>query len=231
MKRKNKKQDDPLYIKPERIAKSIRKFNAKKGADERLASFDYCYSYFSKFRGKALLKDKEKSCAVLFSFLASWGMLRGSSFLRGRSMRSLIPVIEWIAQCDKRLYTIAPNEYVTNLELLIDAYNRIREKLRMGKSRHITLVTKIMLGVFGCVPAYDRFFCKAFSAVAHGECSFTSFQKKSLTTLSAFYVVNKMAIDKHARSIKTYDFNSGRKNGVNYTPAKIIDMFGYINGQ
>jgi len=47
---------------------------------DRYTSFDYCYNYFRQ-PSKEILADMEKSCLVIGFYLASWGMLRGSSFL------------------------------------------------------------------------------------------------------------------------------------------------------
>lgn len=82
------------------------------------------------------------------------------------------------------------------------------------------LVTKAMLGVFGCVPAYDRFFCNAFGA--------TTFGCKSLSGLEAYYQANAAAIDSHR--VPTMDFTTGADSSRRYTRAKVIDMVFFTKG-
>jgi hypothetical protein len=58
---------------------------------ERYASFDYCYNYFQSFHDHTSFRDIcsesniVESCLQLGFYLASWGMLRGSSFLLQKS--------------------------------------------------------------------------------------------------------------------------------------------------
>ena len=47
------------------ITKAVDDFKVISFDDHRYSSFDYCYNYFRINKGKALLKDKEKSCAIL----------------------------------------------------------------------------------------------------------------------------------------------------------------------
>ncbi|MGB5989189.1 MAG: hypothetical protein WBG43_05580 [Marinifilaceae bacterium] len=71
-------------------------------ARHRFTSFDYCYNYFASNKGQALLDDMEKSCLVLGFYLASWGMLRGSSFLLDKSVMHYKDTIRYISKCDEK---------------------------------------------------------------------------------------------------------------------------------
>src|SRR6266536_362827 len=77
-------------------------------AGERSASFDYCFNYFQSFREEDKIENlaepshMEGSCLQLAFYLASWGMLRGSSFLLEKSVRFYQPLIRGIATFDKR---------------------------------------------------------------------------------------------------------------------------------
>lgn len=72
--------------------------------ESRYASFDYCYNYFQDARDaveKDRLADEDRrlsSCLQLGFYLASWGMMRGSSGLLWRSTAGLVPVIKQIAK-------------------------------------------------------------------------------------------------------------------------------------
>ena len=82
------------------------------------------------------------------------------------------------------------------------------------------LVTKIMLGVFGNIPAYDNNFTKGFGIKVFG--------KKTLYDIKNFYLSNKKVIDNI--KIPTLDFLTGKPTNRFYTKAKIIDMVGFVEG-
>jgi hypothetical protein len=113
------------------------------------------------------------------------------------------------------------------IEQLIEIYNKLDRLVVEGLSRSITLVTKMMLGIFGFVPAYDKFFCQTFRIITNGKCGFRSFNKESLKTIKEFYDNNKISIDKISNTTFTYDFITGNKTNIKYPKAKIIDMFGF----
>lgn len=73
------------------------------------------------------------------------------------------------------------------------------------------LLTKILLGTLGCVPAYDRYFVTAIRKfkIASGE-----FTPKSICHLAQFYLKNKAAFSSCRMSI----------NGLEYPQMKAIDM-------
>jgi hypothetical protein len=93
------------------------------------------------------------------------------------------------------------------------------------------LITKVLLGVFGFVPAFDNYFCNTFRTIADGQCGFRKVNKKSLTFVKDFYVANKQTIDNLSEQTFTTEFTTGRKTKINYPKAKIIDMYGFTVGQ
>lgn len=214
------------------IQKVIDKFLAKSGPDDRYTSFDYCYTYFQLTKPSELGNDVEKGCLTLGFYLASWGMLRGSSFLLNRSVKHFQPTIEFISKLDKSVWHIDVNTYNdNNMQIILELYKELTEKIGATNKTHRTLVTKIMLGVFGNIPAFDQYFVNTFSKMYRGQCSFTSVSKKSLTCLKDFYDINKSIIDKLSMSTFTTDFSTGKKTKLKYPRAKIIDMYGFTAGQ
>ena len=192
--------------------------------DARYASFDYCFNYFQSFREArnigALVEPEniQLSCLHLGFYLASWGMLRGSAELLQKSARHLIPVIELIAGADTALWEIDAHCYTEpNIRQLLDT-GRIFRQAQPGMSD--ILVTKIMLGVFGNVPAFDTNFKKGFHVATFGP--------KALRKISAFYEEPGTVIDRH-RTL-TLDFVSGEPTSRKYTRAKVIDMAFFIEG-
>ena len=201
--------------------------NKGKQPSERYASFDYCFNYFQSFRGRntvselADARNIQTSCLQLGFYLASWGMLRGSSFLLEKSVKFYEPLIRNIAKFDKRIWEIDVDAYTEeNMDILIACKQMIVESLGEKYKPSDTLITKIMLGVFGNVPAFDDFFRKGFGA--------HSFIKKSLRLINRFYEVNKSEIDKF--EIYTFDYTTGLITNQKYTKAKIIDMIGFMEG-
>lgn len=193
-------------------------------SDARYASFDYCFNYFQSFRetkNVGALAEPENiqlSCLHLGFYLASWGMLRGSAELLQKSARHLIPIIKLIADADAALWEIDADSYTeTNIQQLLETRNSFREA-HSGMSD--ILVTKIMLGVFGNIPAFDTNFKKGFGVSTLGL--------EALRKISNFYKENQKVID--AYRIATLDFVSGEPTSRRYTRAKVIDMVFFIEG-
>jgi hypothetical protein len=215
-----------MKIKQNNIEEFVGKFLSLGKSDHRYASFDYCYNYF--YTTTDLTKDMEKSCFELAFYLASWGMFRGSSFLLQKSSKYFIGTIEYLNSLDKKIWEIDVNNYDDMvIDRLIEIYKKLDKLVVEGSSRSITLVTKIMLGVFGFVPAYDKYFCESFRKISNGKCGFRSFNTESLKLIKEFYDANNDSIDKLSNGNFTYDFISGNKTNIKYKKAKIIDMYGF----
>ena len=205
--------------------------NQKSGT--RYATFDLCYGYFNSNRKNLIDNNLEKSCYVLWSYLASWGMLRGSSFLLQMNPSYLIPLVEYINSNEGDImFDVDVNSYDQNSDIILSSYDKIKSLLMpKPESKTIpskTLVTKIMLGVFGCVPAYDRYFIETFKSDGVGFCS-PKLSPKSIEYISIFYTRHKTEIDNLIENSKVKDFY-GNETGFKYPIAKIIDMYGFQKG-
>lgn len=196
---------------------------------ERYASFDYCFNYFQAFRESGATNEiasptkMQESCLQLGFYLASWGMLRGSAMLLKKSAKVYEPVIHAIASEDIPIWDIDADRYTpSNIQKIIDFEKTLQHKLPASQSSlpSPTLVTKIMLGVFGNVPAFDTYFKKGFGV--------STFNPKSLSRIGQFYSDNKTIIEKYR--INTLDFLSGQPTQRRYSRAKIIDMIFFIEG-
>src|SRR5687767_1797831 len=115
------------------IDASVALYRRRLGPDGRYASFDYCYNYFQIAREQGdpgALADEahlQISCLQLGFYLASWGMLRGSSVLLQRSAHNFIPVIEAIAGMSHDVWNIDADDYsLGQVELLLDAIRSIQ---------------------------------------------------------------------------------------------------------
>ena len=192
--------------------------------DARYASFDYCFNFFQSFResgdldGLVSAENIQISCLQLGFYLASWGMLRGSAELLQKSARHFIPLIETIASTESSLWEIDADRYTeSNIAALLDLARRLR--LANGRMSDI-LVTKVMLGVFGNVPAFDSNFRRGFGTATFGA--------KALRKVGAFYKDNADLLDGYR--VPTLDFVTGEPTERLYTRAKVIDMAFFIEG-
>lgn len=197
--------------------------------DERYASFDYCFNYFQSFREAGKISELASpdflhlSCLQLGFYLASWGMLRASSTLLQKSARYLAPTIKVIAQTEAPAWEIDVHFYTeANIQLLIKLADAIQAALP-GASP--TLQTKIMLGVFGSVPAFDR----NFKMGCKGEGISQTFGRQALKQIGAFYRGNAALIDSHR--VQTLDFVTGEPTKRTYPRAKVIDMAFFSEGE
>src|SRR3989344_4302517 len=179
------------------VKKSINQFlegngkNKGRKAKERYASFDFCYTYFYSFYKRNKLneladeKNLQMSCLQLGFYLASWGMMRGSSFLLEKSVKNYKNLIVAISKMNPKLWEIDADEYdEKNIDLLLNCKEEIIDALdRNNAETWDTLVTKIMLGVFANIPAYDAYFKKFLKNKNYCQ----TFNKKSLVEINEFY--------------------------------------------
>jgi hypothetical protein len=195
----------------------------------RYASFDYCFNYFQSFRESRSIPalaspaNLQLSCLHLGFYLASWGMFRGSTSLLQRSARHLIPVIEMIANTDAPFWEIDLDSYTeSNIEQVCEQGRKVWRSLP-GMSD--ALLTKIMLGVFGCVPAFDTNFrgaCRATGIVG-------TFGAKALKQIGALYNTQATVLDEYR--VPTLDFITGKPTKRRYSRAKVMDMAFFIEGE
>lgn len=216
------------------IQSEIDKFiNLKNNDNHRYKSFDFCYHYFYTNQHHLAGENLEKSCLMLWSFLASWGMLRGSSFLLKNNMKYLSPLIEEINKCDSELWEFNIEDYdkACKIEQLIKCYRMIEHNL---SNPTITLVTKIMLGVFSNSPAFDRFFKETMKEFTQNKSAkFTRFNENNLRAIYGFYLSNQDIFNKihseRKEQLKVSDFD-GSNTPVVYNKIKLIDMFAFQYG-
>jgi hypothetical protein len=192
---------------------------------EQLASFDYCFNYFQSFRERgytaAIADDRNRqlSCLQLGFYLASWGMLRGSTDLLQRSVKQLVPLIEVIAGAPVEMWAIDADCYGEKEWAMLRDFGREMRAALPGATSD-TLVTKIMLGVFGNVPAFDSYFKRGSGLSVYGH--------SALQRVERFYRENAESVDRHR--VHTLDFDSGTQTSRIYTRAKVIDMIFFIAG-
>ena len=161
----------------------------------------------------------ELSCLHLGFYLASWGMMRGSGGLDGRSLQALVPVAQAIADERPSTWELdVPSYSRQGISAVLGLAGRIKAAYRFAASP--ILVTKTLLGVFGCIPAFDRFFRLGFEGAV--------LDHATLNRISDFYLANESVL--HSRPVCTIDFATGRDTTRRHPQAKIIDMIFFQEG-
>jgi hypothetical protein len=131
-----------------------------------------------------------------------------------------VPLIETLAEAPAEVWDLDLNGYDTKSIGLIQRIGlEVRRALRPVEASDI-LVTKVMLGVFGCIPAFDTYFKKGFGV--------SSFSKGSLRLVGDFYRPNASVIDQQRQP--TLDFTTGQSTTRLYTRAKVVDMIFFMEG-
>ncbi len=190
----------------------------------RYLSWRHCYKAFGDNRNKTDEMTIDYLSLHLAFYLASWGMYRGSSFLLQKDYKIHIPVI-LIIQEEKYnpLFNISAKALCKeeNLLLLDEISKRIKETYakelpsRDGVINNATetLVTKILLGTLGCVPAYDRYYV---DAVKKYKVSSGQYNIKSVCNVAKFYCDNEESFEELRVELS--------QCGVEYPPMKLMDM-------
>jgi hypothetical protein len=191
----------------------------------RYSSFDYCFNYFQshsradRVANLAGSAELQSACLQLGFYLASWGMYRGSTELLRHSAKSLEPVIQAVVEAPPEIWRLDVDGYdADGIDLVLDVGSRLRKSFP-GRTSD-TLVTKAMLGVFGCVPAFDLFFRQGFGV--------STFGRKALVRIRDFSRDHAAVIERNR--VPTLDFASGAITERTYPRAKVVDMIFFMKG-
>ena len=191
----------------------------------RSRSWEHCYRVFRDAR-TGPSPDYDYLSLHLAFYLASWGMYRGSCFILQKDYKVHTPIVEEILKPEYDcLFGLACTdvrnsdvwEQYTKLYKYIDAYfDPIREEVKgrvVGYPVSPILITKILLGTLGCVPAYDRFFQ---DGVATYKVTTREYGRNSLRKLVDFYEEHNDRLEEARRGMRVGD--------LTYPQMKLLDM-------
>lgn len=195
-----------------------------KDSHGRYMSWRHCYNAFVSNRNSADEKMLDYMALHLAFYLASWGMYRGSSFLLQKDYKVHIPVVKILIEGKyDPLVGISAEGLTenTNLELLEDVSKRIRSAYAaeqpssegVTNNATDTLVTKILLGTLGCVPAYDRYYVQA---VRQYNISAGVYSKESVRDVALYYLSHKDEFESLREELSAC--------GTSYPVMKLMDM-------
>ena len=209
------------------IIKSSTEFYNDLKIDEngRYRSWEHCYSHFIKARGSKEIDYDYLSLQLAF-YLASWGMYRGSSFLLQKDYKVHIPVVKELLS--KEYDALAGIECIefrkeSNQQLLREInsflgqyYDKIRREVKGQELKNqlsFTLITKILMGTLGCVPAYDRYF---IAGIKKQKVTTGNYNLKSIMKLVDFYEKNSVRLELVREKMEV--------DGMPYPQMKMLDM-------
>jgi hypothetical protein len=194
----------------------------------RYCSWEHCYRFFQEQRQVDKGRNFELAMLNLAFYLASWGMYRGSSRLLQKDYHIHAEIVRELChpKYDLLWNTDFGQTAVTDKE--IDAVFDLAKAVgdiyaRLGISPTDTLVTKVMLGTIGCVPAYDNYFAVGVAywnkhlRMANEPTFPKRFGKNSYVGLLRFYQRNQTAFQEAQNYIK--------QRGQSYPAMKLLDMY------
>jgi hypothetical protein len=162
-------------------------------------------------------------------------MYRGSSFLLQHAYTVHLGVIEKLTELPfavlwKQEFGAGAND-TELLPTVLNAADAVRKAYRPfapttdSRQPSDTLVTKVLLGTIGCLPACDRYFIAGFKSAG---LSFSSLNVKSVDRILQFCHDNLAALRAEQARIEN-------ASGIHYPLMKLVDMYfwqiGYERGK
>ena len=171
-------------------------------------------------------------------YLASWGMYR-NSFLNKYDHTIHIEAVKILM--DKK-YVPLFDPYIskkrnTYITLVSDVFVRLWDYYELyanqiskikGVNKHVsdTLITKIILGVYGCMPAYDRYFRLGIGYYGGHQ----SVNKRNIKKVLEELIDVATALDAQISPILNKAISTWNKSNL-YTPMRIVDMIFWKIGE
>jgi len=218
------------------ITRLIRSFHRSLEADvhHRYRSWGHCYSFFRRRNQLRASRDFDLCALHLGFYLASWGMYRGSSFLLWKDYKLHTSAVKELLkpQYDSLLDLDMESETTTKAAIprivhlrdglkaiygdRVQSVNGHREKVKVTD----TLVTKILLGVLACVPAYDTY---VVARMRGCDIPYSTVNLRHLSKLASFYRQH------------VYEFKGVRRmlreGHIRYPVMKLVDMYFWEKGR
>ena len=199
--------------------------DARANENGRSRSWEHCYRIFRDARTDPS-PDYDYLSLHLAFYLASWGMYRGSCFLLQKDYKVLSPIVEKVLKPEYDcLFGLACTD-VRNSDVraqlkklyddIADYFDPIRKEVAgrvVASPVSPVLITKILLGTLGCVPAYDTFFEKGARHIGLKE---KNYNEDSLLELADFYEAHNDRLEEARRGMQCED--------LIYPQMKLLDM-------
>lgn len=191
----------------------------------RSRSWEHCYRVFRDARTDPC-PDYDYLSLHLAFYLASWGMYRGSSFLLQKDYKVLSPIVEKILKpeydclfglaCADLRKSEVQKMLETVYDYIDDYFHPIRDQVagrEVATPVSPVLITKILMGTLGCVPAYDRFFV---DGIKKHKVTTQEYSLESVLRLVGFYEAHNDRLEEARRGFEV--------DGLIYPQMKLLDM-------
>ena len=211
----------------------------KEDPNSRYKSFDHCRKCFLENRSK--IEKRDLITLNLYAYLASWGMLR-NSFLMQKDYKFLSDVVDKL--CDPKYDSLLyfdpfKEDQIVNkqIELILSLKGEIEKYYNKNKyfkntkgggyieqeldSEFDTNISKILLGTFACVPAYDK-----YVKLALREDKIEGVLNES--SLKKLVIIVRENEDETRELCE--ELNGYYPPNESYTPMKILDMYYWEKG-
>jgi len=199
--------------------------DARTNENGRSRSWEHCYRVFRDARTSPSPDCDYLSLHLAF-YLASWGMYRGSCFILQKDYKVHTPIVEEILKPEYDcLFGLActdvrNDDVWAQLKKLYDNidfyFDQIRKEVagrEVASPVSPILITKILMGTLGCVPAYDRFFV---DGIKKYKVTTQEYSRKSVRKLAKFYEAHNDRLEEARRGMRTED--------LVYPQMKLLDM-------
>ena len=220
---------DAFITKTRKFYKELQEHTAS-----RYRSWEYCYTQFYEARKNPERANVDNLSLHLAFYLARWGMYRGSSFLLQYDYTIHTSVVKEILKSEystlfglecKELNNEQTSSLLKKLNSEISTiYNPFRLELKETEvTQDISniLVSKVLLGTLGCVPAYDRFFV---DAVKKNKVTTGNYNIASLQKLIKFYEEHQEKLENlRSEFLIKYEFD-GEEKTLDYPQMKLLDI-------
>jgi len=186
----------------------------------RYRSWEHCFLFFRQFAATGKPVDKQTAALHLAVYLASWGMYRGSTFLLQYDYTIQLAVVD--ALTHPALAPLWETDVGGSprdrelVPLILGAASGVRDAYKPFGNATDTLVTKVLLGTIGCLPAVDRFFIDGFRRTA--GLKYFCLNEKFVSRAIDFCSENLEELRVAQARIKS-------DAGAHYPLMKIIDMY------
>jgi hypothetical protein len=184
----------------------------------RYRSWEHCYDFFRRVTPACIVQQRDHAALQLGFYLASWGMYR-NSFLLQHAYSVHLGVVDCLAS--PAFVPLWEADVGTNVEhallapTVLAAVESVKEAYRPFGEPTDTLVTKVLLGTVGCLPACDRFFINGFK---RARFSYSYLNARFVDRILQFCTDN--AADLRAEQVRIE-----AASGVTYPFMKLADMY------
>ena len=202
------------------IADKIRSYHGTLAGHEhhRYRSWEHCYRFFRGVAPASIVAARDSAALQLGFYLASWGMYRGSSFLLQHDYTVHLKVVDALTSpqfgplWEKEFGGADSSAFFPTrwppTHAVRDAYGPFGQPTD-------TLVTKVLLGTLGCLPACDRFFLFGFKCEGF---SYSYLNKPFVDRLLDFCQKNIHELGEEQARIAS-------AGGLHYPLMKLVDMY------